>query len=317
MFVYLAHPIDQSRPDQKVLRTMISEARDLIADQGHTAFMPGQSYQVGYPESGLPRMQDLRLIDQINLFALSAADVLVALLPADVATLGVPAEIEAALKDGTPVVIVASLSLIAHSVQIANWGSRGAVIVSRGDEIDLSHAARLAADRDRTEDQVRELLDVGTFADPDAKIEGRVVDTGALQVRYDPAAKPLSRAHDSDAGLDLATLEDATVAWGVRTLIRTGVYAPPPDGWWGLIKARSSTQARGIQVNEAVIDAGYQGELMISVTLTNTGHSNVMIPAGSRLAQYILIPTFPGKIAEVAEFGPSLRGDRGWGSSGE
>jgi dUTP pyrophosphatase len=148
-------------------------------------------------------------------------------------------------------------------------------------------------------------------------VEGLPVGPGDLQVRLmDPAAKTPQRAHQTDAGLDLATLEDSVLHHGGRMLLRTGIQAPPPEGWWGLIKARSSTQKLGIQINEAVIDAGYQGELMISATLIHQGRSSMKIEAGTRLAQYILIPAFTGSVRQVDSFAPSLRGDRGFGSSG-
>lgn len=309
MFIYLAQPIDQRKLSHTELGRMVSETESMADMQGHTLFKPGSAYQMGYGSAGFPQPREMQIIDSINRHAVAGADGVVAILPAGVPTLGVPAEIELALKLGKPVHIVASPSLITHSVQIGNWQERGVSVSGPGEQIEFSHALRLAAGP-------RKLIDVSSFNGPEF-LPGATIGPVDLPVRYDPAANPMTRAYPTDAGFDLATLENVRLQRGVRTSLRTGVHAPPPDGWWGLLKARSSTGPKyRITVHEAVIDAGYQGELMVAVTLDHTGLSHFDVDAGTRLAQYILLPAFPGKLQEVFEFAPTSRGTNGYGSSG-
>jgi len=53
---------------------------------------------------------------------------------------------------------------------------------------------------------------------------------------------------------------------------------------------------------------------MIAVTYQGLGHLDV--PAGTRLAQYILHQVWTGEIAEVVDLPQTARGSNGWGSSG-
>lgn len=322
MFIYFAHPIDQANkhPAMDQLRKTITIVEDSADAEGHTLFWPGKAYRLGYDNLGLPNPNDHGILDSINRYALSQADALVAVLIDLIPTLGVPAEIEQALALNKPVLILTSAHLSVHSVQVSQWAARGAAVhIFIPGEVEMLRLTEWLSWLPRPKDAclARELLNVSSFTGP-ATIEGVTVEPDIdLLVRYDTAAKPLRRAYPTDAGFDLATLEGVRLERGVRTKLRTGVHAPPPDGWWGLIKARSSTAPKyQIEVHEAVIDAGYQGELIIAVTLVHTGLSFFNLGPGTRLAQYILIPSFPGKLRPVAEFAPSHRGTNGYGSSG-
>lgn len=317
MFIYFAHPIDQANkhPAMGQLRKTITIVEDSADVQGHTLFWPGKAYRLGYDHLGLPNPDDHGILDSINRYALSQADALVAVLIDRIPTLGVPAEIEQALALNKPVLILTSANLSVHSVQVSQWAARGATVrIFIPGEVETLQLTDLLSWLPRQDEIALPLA----FAGP-ATIEGMAVEPDVdLPVRYDAAAKPLQRAYPTDAGFDLATLEGVRLERGVRTKLRTGVHAPPPDGWWGLIKARSSTAPKyQIEVHEAVIDAGYQGELIVAVTLVHTGLSFFNLGPGTRLAQYILIPSFPGKLRPVAEFAPSHRGTNGYGSSGE
>lgn len=319
MFIYFAHPIDlaNGHPLQDQLKKTIHLTEDAADAEGHSLFRPGRAYRLGYDSMGLPDPADQLVLNSINQYALAASNALVAILVDGIPTLGVPAEIEQALDMNKPTLILTSANLSVNSIQVQQWASRGAqvriIVPGKLEEIRLTDWLGWLP---RPDEFPREQLDVSTFDGP-ATITGKLIDSVDLQVRYDTAAKPMTRAHDTDAGLDLATLETAQLVHGVRTMLRTGIQAPPPVGWWGLIKSRSSTiPNHGVMVHEAVIDAGYQGELMIAATLVDTGRSSLALPAGTRLAQYILIPTFPGCLRVVDEFGPSQRGIKGYGSSG-
>lgn len=136
--------------------------------------------------------------------------------------------------------------------------------------------------------------------------------------RLDPHAILPTRAHPDDAGLDLYTLEDVTLAPGARAAAGTGVAIELPAGHAGLVLPRSGLAARhGLALVNApgLIDAGYRGELR--VLLLNTDREQpIELAAGSRIAQLIVIaPALPA-VVEVTELSGSERGDGGFGSTG-
>ncbi|REH40258.1 dUTP pyrophosphatase [Paraperlucidibaca baekdonensis] len=129
-----------------------------------------------------------------------------------------------------------------------------------------------------------------------------------------------SYATEGSAGLDLRALLDAplVLAPGETQLIRTGlaIYIADP-GFAGLILPRSGLgHKHGIVLGNLVglIDADYQGELMISCW--NRGHTAFTLEPGERLAQYVLVPVVQARFEVVDEFHATARGSGGFGSSG-
>lgn len=136
--------------------------------------------------------------------------------------------------------------------------------------------------------------------------------------RLDPAAVLPRRAHVGDAGLDLHALENAELAPGARASVATGIAVEIPEGQAGLVLPRSGLAARhGIALVNApgLIDSGYRGELRI--LLLNTDRSEpVLLAAGDRIAQLVLVRVELLEVEEVSELGESERGEGGFGSSG-
>lgn len=129
-----------------------------------------------------------------------------------------------------------------------------------------------------------------------------------------------SYATKGSAGLDLRALLDAplVLAPGETQLIRTGlaIYIADP-GFAGLILPRSGLgHKHGIVLGNLVglIDADYQGELMISCW--NRGNTAFTLEPGERLAQYVLVPVVQARFEVVDEFHATARGSGGFGSSG-
>jgi dUTP pyrophosphatase len=292
LFVYLARPIDQLG-ESSFLGSLEANVHALLVQAGVGAYLPHRAYlaNVGQPAHN-------EAIDDLNTMAIHRADALVALLPAGIPTLGTPVEIEHAILLNKPTVV---LTDVESSVQLAAWRRQGATILNLTDEFDMPTPSGLKA-------MLEKLPDPWAGSEP---------EHGTLFVKYGPGATKLERAHDTDAGLDLATSETVRLHYGSRVLIRTGVFGAVPVGWYGRITGRSSALSKwNIHVHQGIIDAGYTGELMIGATYRGSeGH--VDIPAGTRLAQYILGPVWEGRIEETDELpSVSARGDNGWGSSG-
>jgi dUTP pyrophosphatase len=144
--------------------------------------------------------------------------------------------------------------------------------------------------------------------------------TTDLQVRLlHPAAVPPRRAHEQDAGFDLACVEDFTLWPARRRIVGTGPAIALPPGVAGLVTPRSGLAARhGITIVNApgLVDPGYRGELR--VTLLNTGDTPFAARAGDRIAQLLLVPvvTPEVRVVDALDEGPDGRGELGFGSSG-
>lgn len=307
MLVYLAHPIDQvpARLDNLFaghpLLTAVSELRELAGSLGHGFFRPSQAYSLPSP----PWDPELaQTVDEVNRYALGASDAVVAVLPPGVATLGTPAEVEQALVLNRPVVLVTTAAFAASSVQVQSWLSRGCSLLP------CNANGHLSADDvlfDQLLHQLPNPLHVET---------AELLESGppALLVSGE-AANLKERTYVGDAGLDLALAHEVKLAPGEFKRLGTGVHVAVPDGYYGLITARSSTWSNHrCTVVEGVIDAGYRGEL--TVGLRNEGEDTVWWQVGSRPAQFILLPVWGGKVEVVAELPEADRGHSGYGSTG-
>ena len=134
----------------------------------------------------------------------------------------------------------------------------------------------------------------------------------------DDGATAPTRAHDTDAGLDLYTLHPANIPPGGRELISTGVHVAIPPGYVGMICPRSGlAHKHGLTVLNApgIIDAGYTGE--IKVNLHNTEDRAVVLPSGARIAQLVITPIPDAHLVQVDTLEATERGDNGHGSTGQ
>ena len=136
-------------------------------------------------------------------------------------------------------------------------------------------------------------------------------------VRLDPGLPLPAYAREGDAGLDLATAADVTLAPGERQLVPTGLRIAVPEGHAGLILPRSGLALRdGVTVLNApgLVDAGYRGE--VGVLLINHGAKPVSIRRGDRIAQLVIQPVARAAPVEVTELGSTARAAGGFGSTG-
>lgn len=133
-------------------------------------------------------------------------------------------------------------------------------------------------------------------------------------------AKLPVRGTASAAGADLcACLDDAsvTVHAGETVFIHTGIAVEIPEGFAGLIFARSSLGVkRGLAPANKVglIDSDYRGEILVA--LHNHGSEDQVIERGDRIAQLVIIPYFAADYVEADELSDTSRGSGGFGSTG-
>jgi dUTP pyrophosphatase len=151
---------------------------------------------------------------------------------------------------------------------------------------------------------------------PDDHAEPPTVDV--LLRRLDPDLPGPSYAHDGDAGADLVTAVDITLAPGERAVVPTGTSIALPAGSAGFVHARSGLAARcGMALVNApgTIDAGYRGEIQVIVVNLDP-RAPITLKRGDRLAQLVIQRVERARFLEVDELPESIRAEGGFGSTG-
>lgn len=136
--------------------------------------------------------------------------------------------------------------------------------------------------------------------------------------RLDPGVPVPAYAHPGDAGADLVSTVDVTLAPGARALVPTGIAIALPHGFVALVHPRSGLAARhGLTIvnTPGTIDAGYRGE--IKVLLFNSDRTEpVVLRRGDRIAQLVIQRVEQARFVEVDVLPDSARGAGGYGSTG-
>lgn len=121
------------------------------------------------------------------------------------------------------------------------------------------------------------------------------------------------------AGLDLFNNEDTpkTVIPGKSVTMDTGFYVEIPEGYVGLVFARSSLGFKfdcTLSNSVGVIDSDYRGE--VKVKIHNNSDSIKFIMPGERVAQLVVVPCL-ASYKQVEELSETERGANGFGSTGK
>ena len=124
---------------------------------------------------------------------------------------------------------------------------------------------------------------------------------------------------DFAAGADLYACmdEEIRIAGGETVMIKTGIAMELPEGYAGLIYARSglATKKGLAPANKVgVVDSDYRGEIMVSLH-NHSGETQIVEP-GERVAQMIITPYIRGLFNVVDELSDTARGTGGFGSTG-
>lgn len=155
-----------------------------------------------------------------------------------------------------------------------------------------------------------------------------------------PLAKLPVKQFSNDTGFDIYTTETVTIPYGKRAYIGTGLSFELPPGYGLQIKERSGIAGKtGITIHEGTIDNGYTGEVKVivenaqhdkafeflhkKIAATTVGNSlaihndtSVIILAGTRIAQAVLIQVPETEITLIEDIEEKERGNNGFGSTG-
>ena len=129
-----------------------------------------------------------------------------------------------------------------------------------------------------------------------------------------------TRGSKDAAGFDLYCAESSIVEIlpGSTVKIHTGIQMEIPDGYVGLLFARSGIAIKkGLRPANAVgvIDSDYRGEIIVA--LHNDSNTAQYVNPGDRVAQLVIVKYFAPSLKEVIEdLSETERGEGGFGSSG-
>lgn len=142
-----------------------------------------------------------------------------------------------------------------------------------------------------------------------------------MTVRYtklDPRAHEPTYGTDGAAGADLYALDTLSLAPGQTAAVHTGVCVEIPEGFVGLVYARSGLACKQdlAPANKVgVVDCDYRGE--ITVFLHNHGSETRTVEAGQRVAQLVLTPYLHAEFEAAESLTDTDRGVSGFGSTGK
>lgn len=117
-----------------------------------------------------------------------------------------------------------------------------------------------------------------------------------------------------DAGLDLTAVSVSST--GDTNTYDFGIAVELPPGHFGLIVPRSSNYKKDQLLSNScgIVDENYRGALKAMFKNVNSGY--VRHEVGERIAQLIVLPYPVVQVKEVEELSETVRGSKGFGSSG-
>ena len=124
------------------------------------------------------------------------------------------------------------------------------------------------------------------------------------------------------AGADLYACIDETIEIkpGETKMVGTGIAMEIPDGYVGLVFARSGLACKkGLApANKVgVIDSDYRGEIKVALHNHNGSGDALPVEAGERIAQISIVPYLKAEFELADELEETDRGDKGFGSTGK
>lgn len=121
------------------------------------------------------------------------------------------------------------------------------------------------------------------------------------------------KSYEQAAGWDVFAPRDIYVPIDAVTLVPLGFKTALPGGWCAILKERSGLGKEGVQLFGGVIDSDYRGEWMVAL---KANLAPMRIPQGKAIAQFLIVPVPSVTLQVVKELSQTVRGDRGFGSSG-
>jgi len=135
--------------------------------------------------------------------------------------------------------------------------------------------------------------------------------------RLNPEAVMPHYVHKGDAGMDVYSTEDVSLAQGEIKLVSTGLSFEIPEQYEIQVRPKSGLALNhGITLTNSpgTLDSCYRGEL--GVIMQNEGKADYQIKKGEKIAQIVVARYEQAEIKEVEELSETSRGEGGFGSTG-
>ena len=143
----------------------------------------------------------------------------------------------------------------------------------------------------------------------------KIIDARLKFKRVHPDAKLPTKNNASDTGYDVSAVEDKVIPARGSAVVDVGlVLADITPGFWFRVEGRSGMGFKyGIQPHFGIIDNQYRGDL--GVKLYNQTDTDYTVTIGDRIAQFVVYKNY-NTVIEEGEVEDTIRGDKGFGSSG-
>lgn len=135
-----------------------------------------------------------------------------------------------------------------------------------------------------------------------------------MKIKIDENAFVPTRAHETDAGLDLYAREDQIVPAHGSAIFDTGVHVELPPFTVGDVDPKSGLFFKHNIFTHGTVDESYRGP--IQVKLFNLGNEDYEVKRGDKIAQLVIKEIQRPPIQLVDELEDTTRGSGGFGSTG-
>jgi dUTP pyrophosphatase len=155
-------------------------------------------------------------------------------------------------------------------------------------------------------------------------LQDLLIHNKVLFKKNTPKAIIPTKAHDTDAGLDFYSVENRKIYPHTYEIIDTGISWEPTEGLlrclspFGIVlklEPRSGLACKhGLEKGAGVIDQDYRGS--IKVKLFNQSDIPYEVKEGDKICQGLVLPIIKVLAIESTELSETIRGKKGFGSSG-
>lgn len=136
-----------------------------------------------------------------------------------------------------------------------------------------------------------------------------------MKIKLDKGAKMPTRAHSTDAGLDIYARDTQVIPARESAKFDTGVHIELPSGTVGMLKSKSGLNVKHGITSEGVIDVGYTGSIVVKL-YNNSGY-DYRVEEGDKISQLVILPILTPELELVESLEETDRGDNGFGSTGK
>lgn len=142
------------------------------------------------------------------------------------------------------------------------------------------------------------------------------VDSFGEVIEYSKTKYPMAKAHSTDSGFDLKSVEEFSLEPGEIKLISTGIRLALPKGYEAQVRPKSGLSSKGFMVYLGTVDNEYRGE--VKVIAQNNSIKKIDIKDGQKIAQIVFNKLDNIELLELSNIQEDTeRGDGGFGSTGK